>query len=459
MDIEYIRTKAKAGDIDSQKALAHAYLTGDGVSKNRSHYLSWLTKAAEQGDLESQLELIGFYSNKRSKFSSPEKALYWMRKAKELGAEFSIDQMAEVGDSSACSNKIERFLFGSGEDHNFKKAKDLLLKCNLPQTTLRNYANRYYEIYKNNTREIPNICYLIKKAYNRNGEDLNDYAVELTRVKSKNNMKIAFSLFGEAYSLGCTKAAGSYLYCLLEGKGCTRNLSRAASFYFECRRKNIDTDWAFASSNGNGSALEFPSSFAWHMFCVKHYIHEIMGKVCNVTANFFSVPLLYLRSALKVIDLRVFSLSALILSCIFFFDLSWLQSLRQVIEGLLPCPAYLTYALLFVALTATFSLIFKITDNYTHAKRNKEFRQKLKRDLGWDFPEFNIESARDIHRSDGCNGGCTNITTEYVLRFKSGKYQDTWAKEADSQNCYISKAELERIDDYTVKITIYYTYD
>ena len=33
MDIEYIRTKAKAGDIDSQKALAHAYLTGDGVSK------------------------------------------------------------------------------------------------------------------------------------------------------------------------------------------------------------------------------------------------------------------------------------------------------------------------------------------------------------------------------------------------------------------------------------------
>lgn len=110
MDIEYIRTKAKAGDIDSQKALAHAYLAGDGVSKNRSHYLSWLTKAAEQGDLESQLELIGFYSNKRSKFSSPEKALYWMRKAKELGAEFSIDQMAEVGDSSACSNKIERFL-------------------------------------------------------------------------------------------------------------------------------------------------------------------------------------------------------------------------------------------------------------------------------------------------------------------------------------------------------------
>lgn len=107
MDIGELRKKAKDGRVEAQKELAHAYLEGNGVPKNRAHYLTWLTKAAERGDVDSQKELAKFYNDKRSNYSNPKEALFWMRKAQEQGAEFSDEERAEIeaGNSSACCEK------------------------------------------------------------------------------------------------------------------------------------------------------------------------------------------------------------------------------------------------------------------------------------------------------------------------------------------------------------------
>ena len=263
MDIEELRKKAKEGDIASMKELAQAYLEGNGVPKNRAHYIKWLTIAAERGDVDAQMELIKFYSDKRSRYSNPEKALFWMRKAQEQGAEFSNDELAEAGDSSACCKKIEQYLFGGGKEHSFKKAIALLLKANLPKSTLVDFANRYLEQYFENPKEISNICYLIKKAYGGNGEELNDYAVELTKLKFKNNMKIAVSLFAEAYSLGSTQAAASYMYCLITGKGIRKNIKAAAKVYFDYKDKGIELNSAFASRTQKGKTIRIPKSTIW----------------------------------------------------------------------------------------------------------------------------------------------------------------------------------------------------
>ena len=75
MEIEKLKEQAKQGNVAAQVDLAHAYLNGNGIAKNRKHYLTWLKKAAESGHLESQMELIDILSNKRGKYADPKQAL------------------------------------------------------------------------------------------------------------------------------------------------------------------------------------------------------------------------------------------------------------------------------------------------------------------------------------------------------------------------------------------------
>lgn len=81
MNIEDIKKKAEAGDVQAQVDLAHAYLYGNGIRQNRKHYQTWLIKAGLQGNIEAQLELIDFYCQRHNKYASPSKALFWINKA------------------------------------------------------------------------------------------------------------------------------------------------------------------------------------------------------------------------------------------------------------------------------------------------------------------------------------------------------------------------------------------
>lgn len=417
-------------------------------------------KNAENGDLESQMELIKFYCNRRSKYSNPEKALYWMHEAQKLGAEFSIEQLAEVGDSASCIQKIEQYLFGGGKDHNFKKAQALMLKCNIPESVLLDFAKRYYKKYCEVNKEVSNICYLIMKAFDGNVEELNDYAVELTKSKTKNNMYIAFSLFSEAYTLGNNKAAVSYLYCFLTGKGRRRNITRAAALYCEFQRKGIDVSYAFASSREKGKQIQLPKSFKWRMLCMKHKAQDSIDNLYKGFMCLINGPLHYLAVLLNAIGFRALSLSSVVLLCALYFDWSWVQKLRDMLEELLPCPSWLVYFVVYIVLTVVLSLVFKLKDRAALIKFTQKFRVDLYR-YGWDFPEFTIVSQREISRTDGCNGGSSTQTVEYILHFTTGTYQEAWPKKLrwnDSALEYVH-ATLERIDDNTVKVTLDHTWE
>jgi len=52
--IEQIRAKAEKGDVEAQATLAGCYFKGDGVAKDTTEAVKWLSKAANQGNAPSQ---------------------------------------------------------------------------------------------------------------------------------------------------------------------------------------------------------------------------------------------------------------------------------------------------------------------------------------------------------------------------------------------------------------------
>lgn len=452
-NFEILKEQAQQGFVKSQIKLAHAYLEGIGVKKNRASYLKWLTCAADQGDVNAQKELITVYTNKKSKYSDPEKALYWMQKAQENGEEFSIDQLAEVGDPVSCRTVIEQHLFGS--KRSFKKAQGLILKCELPHNILLDYANKYYEMFGDKPREIPNICYLYKKAYDGDEDKMNDHAVVVMQNKSKNDYAIAISLFEEAYYRGNAAAAGSYLYCLMKGVGCKRDIAKAASVYFDCKRKGVNISRCLVSSKEKGKVIKFPKSFQWRMLCFMHNTQNWCKKIFTTTGKISSGPLHYIGTILNKIGIGSLLLSSTILAGILFINWTWMKDFRDALEGAWDFPV-ITYLILFAVLTAIFSILFRIKKNVDQKKECRRLREDLK-NYGWDFPEFDIESSRLINHVNGL-WGPTYRDTEYVLHFTTSTCHTDWQKtgeKKDVRHLEQSHAELLQIDDNTVKITLH----
>jgi hypothetical protein len=52
-----LKTRAEAGDVPAQLALAKAYHLGDGVAKDEAEAVRWWEKAAEHGDAAGQINL------------------------------------------------------------------------------------------------------------------------------------------------------------------------------------------------------------------------------------------------------------------------------------------------------------------------------------------------------------------------------------------------------------------
>lgn len=416
-DIETIKEQAKKGNVLSQVELAHAYLNGEGTIKNRGLYLKWLENAARQGHLESRLELVEFYSQKRNKYANPNMALYWMYEAQKLGATFTDEQLLAIGDPTICTQEIEELLFGEGKTHNFAKAKELILRISLPQEKLSEYAKRYYDIYHNDGKMLSNISYLLKLSFNRDHDKLNEYAVELAKSKAKNSMKIAFSLFSEAYSLGNPYAASSYLYCLLNGKGCRRDINRGASIYFNCKRKNIDVSRAFASHTHQGIVAKLPNCFAWKINCFKHNFAGVLEKIENTFGSVFSSVwglFVALWTIVKKIGIVSLILSSSVLFCILKLNFSWIITTRQFIESIIPV-SWGGYIILFVILTAIFSIPILLYENWKSKQPNEYFRKQWN-EFGLSLPPFIVVNMRTVERTDGCYGSSTH-TTVYTIRF------------------------------------------
>ena len=269
MDIEEIKKQARQGDVYAMFDLAHAYRYGDGVATNSKHYYTWLTKAAENDHLPSQLELIDILRDINNKYSNPAAALHWMKIAQENGATFTKEELAKVGDPNVCSDIIHGYLFDN-KRHNFKKAKEMLLRSHPAKDVVLQWAKEYHARYGNNKREISNISYLYLVACNADATEINNIAVQLLAEDEKANIAISVSLFREAHRLGNKYATASYLYCLVYGKGVRKNLELAVEVYYQGNKQNADYTYRFASENERGRKMSVPTTAEWKILCAKH---------------------------------------------------------------------------------------------------------------------------------------------------------------------------------------------
>ena len=309
---------------------------------------------------------------------------------------------------------------------------------------------------------VSNISYLLKISFNRDHVKLNEYAIELTKSKVKNNMKIAFSLFSEAYSLGNPYAASSYLYCLLNGKGCRRDINRGASIYFDCKRKNIDTSRAFASPIHQGIASKLPNSFAWKMNCLKHKFAGVQENIAHASGSVFGFIwsiLHYLWLPVKRIGVVSIILSLSIVIGILKLNYSWCISARQFIEGLTPV-TWVGYTLLFVAFTTLFSIGHFIYIKWSLKQEDKYLRKQWN-EFGLSLPPFYVVYSKTVKQTDGCYGPSTS-TKVYTIRFKEKvpywafQQQGNWTNPDYPLESY--QFSIAQLSEDTAEVTIDWKY-
>ena len=83
--IKEVKTKAKAGDPESQVALGSIYMNGFVLPKDEKEAIRWFTRAAEQGYAEAQHNLGVFYSFGKGVAEDKVESVRWFRKAAEQG--------------------------------------------------------------------------------------------------------------------------------------------------------------------------------------------------------------------------------------------------------------------------------------------------------------------------------------------------------------------------------------
>ena len=83
--IKEVKTKAKAGDPESQVALGWYYMNGDGLPKDEKEAIRWFTRAAEQGYAKAQHNLGVCYAFGNGVEEDKVESVRWFRKAAEQG--------------------------------------------------------------------------------------------------------------------------------------------------------------------------------------------------------------------------------------------------------------------------------------------------------------------------------------------------------------------------------------
>ena len=107
-----LRDAAKQGKstVDSEMAIAQAYLLGAGISRDIDMAIDWYSRAAENGSSEAQNELGFIYSSGRYLEENLEKAVYYFKQA------------AYNGHPVAQYNLGVTYYTGMGQDYDLQKA-------------------------------------------------------------------------------------------------------------------------------------------------------------------------------------------------------------------------------------------------------------------------------------------------------------------------------------------------
>jgi len=107
-----IRLKAEAGEVESQRMLAHCYLEGAGVAQDVNEASAWYKKAAATGDAAAAAQLGVLYDKGRGVTVDYAEAIKWYKAA------------AEKGSSQAQYNLGILTYYGVGTEKNREQGKE-----------------------------------------------------------------------------------------------------------------------------------------------------------------------------------------------------------------------------------------------------------------------------------------------------------------------------------------------
>lgn len=177
------------------------------------------------------------------------------------------------------NSKIEELLFG--DKIQFDKAKTMILRQRPTPDVLLGWAQRYHQQHKTDKKRVREIVYLYLLSTDGDAAQINALALDLMRQSEAENMSIAAALFQQAYRQGNQYAAGSYLYCLLNGKGVRKNTSAAANVYYEFQSKGIRLEKAFAEPGAEGISIKLPTSKQWKKAAFKKRSSNLFNSIVD----------------------------------------------------------------------------------------------------------------------------------------------------------------------------------
>ena len=99
--IEEVRTRANAGDTDSQYVLGHMFLLGLGGLQDYVEAAEWFRKAAEQGHAEAQFNLGLAHANGEGAPQDNVEAYKWLNLAATFADASTREEFVDVRDSVA----------------------------------------------------------------------------------------------------------------------------------------------------------------------------------------------------------------------------------------------------------------------------------------------------------------------------------------------------------------------
>jgi len=113
-NIDALRAKADAGDLQAQLTLGSAYNIGKGVPLDYSESIKWFRKAAEKDNPTAQLNLGRAYEDGKGMLQDDAQAVSWFRKAAEQGDPdglYSLGRMYVSGEGVRHNDVLAYMLF------------------------------------------------------------------------------------------------------------------------------------------------------------------------------------------------------------------------------------------------------------------------------------------------------------------------------------------------------------
>lgn len=116
-EVQAIETRARAGEVAAQAAMAQRYHNGDGVLQDYARAADWARRAAEQGDAAAQNLLGRYLSAGLGVAQNSEQALHWLRQAAAQGAPEHLYDLGRLLDATAPEEAAQAYAAAAKAGH------------------------------------------------------------------------------------------------------------------------------------------------------------------------------------------------------------------------------------------------------------------------------------------------------------------------------------------------------